>query len=113
MDMHSPTADALPMAKIVPIPSGGTRLYIGEWCRALEIRPARVSREAPVNFGYLSGLISGKKTNPSRDMLEAVARVLGIKVGQLYSPPPPVKLLEQIADYDPELLIRLSKRRQG
>lgn len=112
MDMHSLEGKALPMAKVVKLPVDGTRLYIGEWCRALNIRPARVSREAPVNFGYLSGLISGKKTNPSRDMLEAIARVLQIKVGQLYSAPPPVKLIEQISEYDPEILVRLSQKRR-
>jgi transcriptional regulator with XRE-family HTH domain len=110
--MHSPVANPLPMAKVVNLPSDGTRLYIGEWCRALDIRPAKVSREAPINFGYLSGLISGKKTNPSRDMLEGVARVLGIKVGQLYSPPPPARLLDQIAEYDPATVIRLSQSRR-
>lgn len=101
------------MAKIVHLPTDGTRLYIGEWCRALDIKPAKVSREAPINFGYLSGLISGKKTNPSRDMLEAVASVLGVKVGQLYSPPPPAKLLEQIAEHDPDVIYDLLKKRKN
>lgn len=113
MDVHSLGADNLLMAKIIPIPSDGTRLYIGEWCAARDIRPARVSREAPINFGYLSGLISGKKTNPSRDMLEGVARVLGIKVGQLYSPPPPAKLIDQIAQYDPEIIADLIEKRRA
>lgn len=110
--MHSQSADGLLMAKVVTIPTDGTRLYIGEWCAARDIRPAKVSREAPINFGYLSGLISGKKTNPSRDMLEGVARVLKIKVGQLYSPPPPSKLLDQLAQYDPEIIADLVERRR-
>ena len=110
--MHSLERKSFLMAKIVHLPTDGTRLYIGEWCRALDIKPARVSREAPINFGYLSGLISGKKTNPSRDMLEAVARVLQITVGQLYSPPPPARLLDQVAEYDPDMVVRLSQKRR-
>jgi len=112
MDMHSPESASLLMAKITRKPVDGTRLYIGEWCRALDVTPARVSREAPINFGYLSGLISGKKTNPSRDKLEAVARVLGLKVGELYSAPPSARLLEQVSQYDPDVIADLVKRRK-
>lgn len=113
MDIHSPEREPLPMAKIVHLDSDGTRLYIGEWCRALNITPARVSREAPINFGYLSGLISGKKTNPSRDKLESVARVLGLRVGQLYSAPPPARLIEQIAEHDLDTVIEIAKKRKS
>jgi transcriptional regulator with XRE-family HTH domain len=112
MDIHSPSVDALLMAKVTRLKSDGTRLYIGEWCRALDIRPAKVAREAPINFGYLSGLISGKKTNPSRDMLEAVARVLDMKVGDLYSAPPSASLLDQVSEFDPQTIVKLSQKRR-
>jgi len=56
-------------------------------------------------------LISGKKTNPSRDKLEAIARVLEIKVGELYSPPPPEKLLDQLSNLEPESVLRLVRKR--
>lgn len=110
--MHSPESKSLLMAKVVNLPTDGTRLYIGEWCRARKVTPAKVSREAPINFGYLSGLISGKKTNPSRDKLEAVARILEVKVGQLYSPPPPEKLLEQIEQHDTDVIMDLLEKRR-
>ena len=99
------------MAKGPPPQVAETRLYIGEWCRALKVAPAKISKDAPINFGYLSGLISGKKTNPSRDKLEAIARVLEIKVGELYSPPPPEKLLDQLSNLEPESVLRLVRKR--
>lgn len=113
MDMHRVEGTSLPMAKVVHLPSDGTRLFIGEWCRAMDVTPARVSREAPINFGYLSGLISGKKTNPSRDKLEAIARVLQVKVGQLYSAPPPTRLLEQIVEHDPQVIMDIIQKRKN
>jgi transcriptional regulator with XRE-family HTH domain len=113
MDMPALKADALLMAKKVSAPSDSPRLYVGEWIRASDTTPAEVSREAPINEGYLSGIISGNKKNPSGSKLALIARVLGITVPALYSPPPSAKLLDQVADYDPEVVIRLSQKRKS
>ena len=106
-------ADALLMAKKVSPPIDSPRLYVGEWIRASETTPAEVSREAPINEGYLSGIISGNKKNPSGAKLALIARFLGIAVPALYSAPPSAKLLDQVADYDPEVVIRLSQKRKS
>lgn len=117
MDMHSSGADPLLMAK-KPKPRVETEpdeapLYVGPWIRACKSTPAEVSRGAAINEGYLSGIIAGKKKNPSRAKLTAIAKFLRITVGDFYRPPPPAKLLDQIADYDPEVIVRLSQQRKS
>lgn len=110
MDMEGLAAEPLPMAKpnklIPPDP-----LYVGPWIRACETTQAEVSRKTGINEGYLSEIISGKKKNPSAAKLRQIAGFLKIPLGDLYKPPPPAAVLAQIADYDPEVITRLSKKR--
>lgn len=110
--MHSVSADALPMAKRTRVPSKAPRaLYIGQWIRATGSTPAEVARETKINEGYISQLISGQKKNPSGDKLFAIAECLKIPLGNLYKLPPSASILDQVADLDPEVVIRLSQKR--
>ena len=86
--------------------------YLGPWIYAAGKTPAEVVRETGINFGYLSGLISGKKRNPSYEKLSLISKFLKVPIEKLEGPPPSVELLNQVADYDPELIARLSKIRQ-
>jgi transcriptional regulator with XRE-family HTH domain len=113
MDSDPVGGDPLLMAKKEPPSATAPRLYVGEWIRASRTTPAEVSRKAPINEGYLSGIISGNKKNPSGSKLALIAQVLGITVPALYGPPPPAKLLDQVADYDPDVVIRLSQKRKS
>lgn len=114
MDTHNLGANALPMAKSSPnpAPNATPRLYVGPWIRANRLKPAEVARKTGINEGYLSGIISGKKKNPSTEKLALIADFLKMPLGDLYKPPPPDRLLEQLDDYDPETVIRLSQKRR-
>jgi hypothetical protein len=120
MDMHSLGADALLMAKTAAKPRGKPRkrpapkpVYVGPWIRAHNTTPAEVSRATGINEGYLSTLCSGKKGNPSNGLLALIADHLKMPLGDLFKPPPPRSLLDQIADFDPEVIVRLSKKRRN
>ena len=112
--MHSLAVDPLLMAKTAPIPTPEPvqALFVGAWIRANGVRPAEVARKTGINEGYLSGIISGKKKNPSTEKLALIANFLKMPLGDLYKPPPPSGLLDQIAGYDPETVIRLSQKRK-
>lgn len=86
--------------------------YLGPWIYAAGKTPAEVVRGTGINFGYLSGLISGKKRNPSYEKLKLISEFLKVPVEKLEGPPPSVELLHKVADYDPELLARLAKINQ-
>lgn len=111
MDMHSLAADALLMAKKKP--PAKPPLYLGPWIRACKTTPAEVSRGTGINEGYLSQMISGKKDNPSGAKLSLIADFLEIPLGNLYKPPPPAAVLDQIADFDPKVIARLSRKRRN
>lgn len=115
MDIHSQESDPLLMAKrakkvIKAEPElDAARLYVGEWISAKDKKPREVSKKAPINEGYLSSIISGTKKNPSRPMLARIANYIGVKVSDFDRPPPPKKLLEQLAQYDEETIVSLLK----
>lgn len=83
------------------------RLYIGEWCAALRVKPSKIVRESGINFGYLSQLISGQKTNPTRSVLRRIGKELGVEWYLLYEPPPPKAVIDQLRKYSTGLLKRL------
>ena len=85
-------------------------LYLGAWIRKLGYRPAEVARGTGLNEGYLSQLISGKKTNPSRVALAAIAEFLDVHVAVFDSPPPDQPTLDTLSRLDPQLLARLMRR---
>jgi transcriptional regulator with XRE-family HTH domain len=85
------------------------KLYLGEWLKALGIRPAKVARETGINEGYLSSLISGRKRNPTRSILLRIAKSIGIEWHLLYEPPPPKAVIEQIKKYGTGVLQRLER----
>lgn len=117
MDSGTSMGDPLLMAKKtrtkVEPETEEAPLYIGAWIRACEKTPAEVSRKASINEGYLSELIKGTKKNPSRSKLTAIANFLKIPVSSFDQPPPSQKLLDQVADYDPEVVLRLSQHRKS
>lgn len=111
MDMPAKTADHLLMAKTRK-PAVLKPLYVGPWIRACKTTPREVVRKIGINEGYLSGIISGKKKNPSSAMLEQIAACLDIPMGNFYKMPPSEAVLDQIADFDPEVVVRLSQNRK-
>jgi len=117
IDILPLASDALLMAK-VNRPARGKKSevqveyrlqYLGPWIYAAGKTPAEVVRATKINFGYLSGLISGKKRNPSAEKLLLISEFIKVPINKLYEPPPSVELLNQVADYDPDLIARLSK----
>jgi hypothetical protein len=84
-------------------------LYIGEWLRALDIRPREVSRGAQVNEGYLSQLISGQKIKASAGTLKRIGDYLGIDWRKLYERPPNREAIRAALALDPALLARFRK----
>lgn len=115
--MQIKTLDYVPMIKKPPIPQSRPlreqpQLYVGQWIRALGAKPAEVARATNINEGYLSQIISGAKTNPSRAFLKQIADYLGITVGDFDGPPPAPELLDEIAKIDPKVLDRLRKNRE-
>lgn len=64
------------------------KLYIGEWIAFVGKDAAEVSRDAPVNDGFLSLLISRERKNVSMLMLTKIARAIGVPTAKLLEPPP-------------------------
>lgn len=82
-------------------------LYLGQWLHALGKRPVDVVRGTGINEGYISELISGKKKNPSTKYSFLIATFLGLKVDDLYKPPPDREFIKRAKAMDPDLLARL------
>lgn len=82
-------------------------LFIGPWIRALGKTPAEVAKDAPMNEGYLSQLISGKKKTPSIEILQAIAKVLDIPRDKLHEPPPSKEVIDAARSLGPSVLDRL------
>ena len=85
-------------------------LYIGEWIRALGMRPADVARATGRNEGYLSQLINGQKRRPSLGLQKEIADALGIPMMYFVTPPPPREVVEQAGAIDPGVLARLRRQ---
>lgn len=90
----------------------GDIVYLGEWLKALGIRPAKLATATGLNEGYISQLINGKKSNPSRDFLKTVATELGLQWRDLYEPPPDRATLEAARRYPAAVLDRLGRDRK-
>lgn len=85
-------------------------LFIGEWIRALGMRPADVARATGRNEGYLSELVNNKKKNPSLGMQQEIAEVLGIPVHYFQRPPPRKDFIEEARQLDPAVIDRLRRQ---
>lgn len=85
-------------------------LYIGQWLAALGLQARQVAKDAKMNEGYLSQLISGERTNPGGSVLFRVATAMGLKIHYLYEPPPPRELVRQAGRIDPGVLSRLWRK---
>jgi transcriptional regulator with XRE-family HTH domain len=86
-------------------------LFVGQWIRALGKKPAEVAKGAPVNEGYLSEIINGRKRAPSIEVLHAIAVFLGIPREYLHRPPPTAGTMEMIRSLDPAVLAKLQEVR--
>ena len=70
-------------------------LFIGGWIRALGLQPRDVARQAPMNEGYLSQLINGRKKRPTFELLTVVAKAINFLIPglnftpDLFRQPPP------------------------
>lgn len=116
MDLIRDRGDYLDMRKGTKIPFNKSKrpfreLYIGQWIRALGMRPIDVVKGTGLNEGYLSELINGKKKNPSGTTLIQLAEFLDIPMSYLYKPPPPQEVINQASDIDPSILKRLTERK--
>jgi transcriptional regulator with XRE-family HTH domain len=76
------------------------------------LKPRDVARDAEINEGYLSMLISRKRDNPSLDILTRIADAMGVGIDDLRRPPPDKKVLEEISRLSPEQLDRLRRSKQ-
>lgn len=85
-------------------------LHIGEWIRALGMRPADVARATGRNEGYLSEIINGRKTRPSLGLQQEIADAIGVPVHYFLRPPPPREVIEQAGSLDPSVLARLRRQ---
>lgn len=86
------------------------KLYIGEWIRALGYKQVDVVRGTGINEGYLSNMISGRKKNPSFDVLNQIAEFLNIPVSYFNRQPPDKEFIAEAAGLDPGVLSRLVVR---
>ena len=111
MDVHRLQGDTLLVAKMIHPPKVPV-LFVGPWIRAHGKRPSEVARGTGINEGYLSSIISGKKKNPSTEKLALIADFLKMPLGDLYKAPPPQAVLDQVAKYDPAVILRLSQNRR-
>lgn len=89
-------------ARRVPPP-----LYIGPWIRSLGSTPSQVAREIGMNEGYLSELISGKKSNPSLSIQCEIAKFLKIPHTYFLRPPPAAEILKETSGLDAGTIARL------
>jgi hypothetical protein len=113
MDMDNPFPDH----RLMPVKSNRARpkrppppkmpLYVGQWLSALGIRPREVVKATGINEGYLSEIISGKKTGVGTAKVAQIAAVLGIPWQYLYRPPPDRKVIDEAISLDPAVLARL------
>ena len=86
-------------------------LHIGAWIRFLGRKPTEIAKNAKINEGYLSQLISGEKQNPSYDMIRRIADELKIGIDQLRRPPPDEKTVELVRSLDPAIIERIQRDR--
>jgi transcriptional regulator with XRE-family HTH domain len=120
MDIQTGKPDPLPMAKIgKSTGKKATRprrepppLFIGQWIRAMDCTPAEVAHGTGINEGYLSEIISGKKKNPSDAIRQLIADFIKVPLASFYQLPPSSTLIDQVAEYDPELVARMAERRR-
>lgn len=61
---------------------------LGAWLHYLGKAPGWLADEIGINEGYVSELISGKKTNPGIGILLQMSDKLGVTVNQLFEDPP-------------------------
>ena len=83
------------------------KLYIGEWMVRLNCSREDMQEAAGIGKAYLSQLISGKKKNPSTAILMSIAAKLGLKLEDLYKPPPPAETIDSLKGLSADVLARL------
>lgn len=90
------------------------RIYLGEWLDALGQDQKGTADAAGVNPSYISNIVSGRKTNPSGYVMQAIADHLEITMNDLYEPPPShsaVAMLNGLSPEAREVLLQSSKRK--
>jgi len=76
-------------------------LFIGEWIARSEKQPRDIAVAVGVTEAYMSELISGRKKNPSAQLLLAISEELGVTVNDLYRKPPSAATLEKLGNLSP------------
>lgn len=84
-------------------------LHIGPWITRLGRTQAEVAKAISVTEPYLSELISGKKKNPTFNLIADLADELGIPVQSLRRPPPRLEAIQSVADLPPDVIHRLTR----
>lgn len=87
------------------------KLHLGEWLARLNVKQADLARDVEVSEPYLSNLISGKKLNPSINLLLKISDRLGITVNDLYKPPPSISALDDLKNFSPAAVQQLLDQR--
>jgi transcriptional regulator with XRE-family HTH domain len=86
------------------------KLHLGEWLARLNVKQADLARDVEVSEPYLSNLISGKKLNPSINLLLRISDQLGLSVNDLYKQPPSISSLEDLKNFSPAVIQKLLDR---
>lgn len=72
-------------------------LHLGQWLRALDVKPADIARGIGCSEAYLSNLINGKtEKNPSTEFMLDLSEFLGLGINDLFDPPPPAEEVEKL-----------------
>lgn len=83
------------------------KLYIGEWLARLGHKPVDAANAIGVTEPYMSELISGRKKNPSHQILFDLSEWLGLSVNDFYRAPPDRSTVEAIESLNPSQLATL------
>ncbi|WP_066895721.1 helix-turn-helix domain-containing protein [Clostridium nigeriense] len=70
---------------------------------------SKLSRESGVSKGYLSELENGIKENPNIEILDKIAKALGISVSDLFEQDP---IDEELEDLEEDMKLLFSKAKQ-
>jgi hypothetical protein len=82
--------------------------FIVPWIRAMGFTPAYVAKKIERNEGYFSQLGKGTKFNPSEEIRDEIAGVIGVPTAYFRRPPPTLNgPLSAAADIEPAILRKL------
>ena len=85
------------------------KLYISEWIARLGRHQSEIAEAVGIGDSYMSLLVSGRKNNPSGQLLFEISEVLGLSVNDLYRQPPPASAIEAAESLTPQQIATLGR----